>query len=71
MRKKMLQKSNDVGKSCAPKKHARQRSNKIGRHASAANLEAQYREMARDGQREAEALEWAEGLLEDFERASR
>ena len=34
-------------------------------------MEAGYRAMARDEQREKEALEWAENTLEDFENAKR
>ena len=36
-----------------------------------AELEKGYRAMARDEQREKEALEWAENTLEDFENAKR
>ena len=36
-----------------------------------AELEDGYRAMAADEQREKEALEWAEGTLEDFENAKR
>ena len=36
-----------------------------------AEMEAGYRAMARDEQREKEALEWAENTLEDFENAKR
>ena len=36
-----------------------------------AELEEGYRAMAADEQREKEALEWAEGTLEDFENAKR
>jgi metal-responsive CopG/Arc/MetJ family transcriptional regulator len=36
-----------------------------------AELEEGYRAMARDEQREKEALEWAENTLEDFENAKR
>ena len=35
------------------------------------DLEAAYREMARDERREAEALEWAEATLEDVAHATR
>ena len=36
-----------------------------------AELEEGYRVMAADEQREKDALEWAEGTLEDFENAKR
>jgi metal-responsive CopG/Arc/MetJ family transcriptional regulator len=36
-----------------------------------AEMEEGYRAMARDEQREKEALEWAENTLEDFENAKR
>ena len=36
-----------------------------------AEMEAEYRAMARNEQREKEALEWAENTLEDFENAKR
>jgi len=36
-----------------------------------AELEKGYRAMARDEQREKEALEWAENTLEDFDNAKR
>jgi metal-responsive CopG/Arc/MetJ family transcriptional regulator len=36
-----------------------------------AEMEAGYRAMALDEQREKEALEWAENTLEDFENAKR
>ena len=36
-----------------------------------AEMEAGYRAMARDEQREKEALEWAENTLEDFDNAKR
>ena len=36
-----------------------------------AEMEAGYRAMARDEQREKEALEWAENILEDFDNAKR
>ena len=36
-----------------------------------AELEEGYRAMAADEQREKDALEWAEGTLEDFENAKR
>jgi hypothetical protein len=34
-------------------------------------MEEGYRAMARDEQREKEALEWAENTLEDFDNAKR
>ncbi|MBI3245136.1 MAG: addiction module antitoxin [Deltaproteobacteria bacterium] len=34
-------------------------------HVSKSHLEATYKEMAQDEQREAEALEWAEGTVGD------
>ena len=36
-----------------------------------AEMEEGYRAMARDEQREKEALEWAENTLEDFDNAKR
>ena len=36
-----------------------------------AEMDEGYRAMARDEQREKEALEWAENTLEDFENAKR
>ena len=36
-----------------------------------AELEEGYRAMAADEQREKDAMEWAEGTLEDFENAKR
>jgi len=35
-------------------------------HVIRPNLEAAYAEMAKDEEREKEALEWAEGLIEDI-----
>jgi len=40
-------------------------------HVLKNDLEAAYREMAADERREAEALEWSEGLVGDIEDAPR
>lgn len=40
-------------------------------HVVGKDLDAAYREMARDEQREADALEWSEGLLGDFANEAR
>ncbi len=40
-------------------------------HVVATDLEAAYLQMAEDEAREAEALEWSEGLIDDVARQSR
>lgn len=40
-------------------------------HVSKNHLEAAYKDMAQDEQREAEALEWAEGTVGDVSDATR
>ena len=45
----------------------RRKSDATAAHASTAYLEAGYREMAADAAREAEAKEWAEALVGDFD----